>query len=271
MIDPIENAKLRERYNPDGSLLRRHQLKMLEMLKYVDQICKQNNIKYWLSSGTLLGAVRHGGFIPWDDDLDIEMLRRDYEKFVRVMAEEDSFQYFFQTHQTDSNYFAPYGKLRDLTSRIKEDNSNDMYYKYQGIYIDVFIMEPSSSLFIHKSSNLLQEFLLYRMNKHIRNKRFRILYFSTIYFLLHKMLFPILRCLSKCGAKGRLRHAMGSCFVKSRNLNDIFPLRQMSFEGYLCFVPNNVDAYLRNIYGNYMELPNIENVKVHTLNVEFHE
>ena len=69
--------ELRARFNPDGSLLRRHQLRMLEMLTYIDGVCVQHDIPYWLSSGTLLGAVRHGGFIPWDDDVDIELLRRD--------------------------------------------------------------------------------------------------------------------------------------------------------------------------------------------------
>ena len=66
--------ELRQRYNPEGSLLRRHQLRMLEILKEIDRICQKHRIDYWLSSGTLLGAVRHGGFIPWDDDLDIEMV-----------------------------------------------------------------------------------------------------------------------------------------------------------------------------------------------------
>ena len=71
MIDQEIQAKLREKFNPDGSMLRKQQLRMLEILLYIDKVCKENNINYWLSSGTLLGAVRHGGFIPWDDDLDI--------------------------------------------------------------------------------------------------------------------------------------------------------------------------------------------------------
>ncbi|MDE6121888.1 MAG: LicD family protein, partial [Duncaniella dubosii] len=67
MIDPLIQQELRSRFNPDGSPLRSHQLLMLDMLKKIDRICAENNIKYWLSSGTCIGALRHGGFIPWDD------------------------------------------------------------------------------------------------------------------------------------------------------------------------------------------------------------
>ena len=74
----IDHQALRQRFNPDGSQLRKHQLRMLEILVVIDKICRKHQIPYWLSSGTLIGAVRHNGFIPWDDDLDIEMMRNDY-------------------------------------------------------------------------------------------------------------------------------------------------------------------------------------------------
>jgi hypothetical protein len=76
-LQPMTNEELRERYNPEGSLLRRQQTRMLEILLEVDRICQKHDIRYWLSSGTLIGALRHDGFIPWDDDLDIEMMRED--------------------------------------------------------------------------------------------------------------------------------------------------------------------------------------------------
>ena len=83
----IDQEALRARFNPDGSLLRQQQQRMLELLIEVDRICKKHHITYWLSCGTLLGAARHKGFIPWDDDLDIEMLLPDYKRLLKVLPE----------------------------------------------------------------------------------------------------------------------------------------------------------------------------------------
>lgn len=82
------------KYNPEGSTLRRDQKKLLEMLQYVSDLCKAYNIQYWLSSGTLLGGARHQGFIPWDDDMDIVMLKKDYKnwrKFSVVLMTASSY------------------------------------------------------------------------------------------------------------------------------------------------------------------------------------
>ena len=95
---------LRQRFNPEGSVLRQHQLRMLELLKVIDCICKKHDIPYWLSSGTLIGAARHKGFIPWDDDLDIEMMREDYLRLIKILPEELPDNLALQTHETDPNY-----------------------------------------------------------------------------------------------------------------------------------------------------------------------
>ncbi len=76
---------LKEKYNPEGSTLRKAQLRMLDMLKFIDSICKENDITYYLDCGNLLGAVRHQGFIPWDDDADIAMPLSDYRKFKKIL------------------------------------------------------------------------------------------------------------------------------------------------------------------------------------------
>src|ERR687885_2300401 len=83
------------------TLIRQCQLVMLRMLKVVDYLCTKYNIQYFLTGGTMIGAVRHQGFIPWDDDLDIGMTRPEYEKFVRLAVPELPYDIFFQTPETD--------------------------------------------------------------------------------------------------------------------------------------------------------------------------
>lgn len=83
------------KYNGEGTTLRKAQLRMLDILIEVDKICRKHNIPYWLDSGTLLGAVRHGGFIPWDDDMDICVMRKDYKLLKKYLSEELSDKFCF--------------------------------------------------------------------------------------------------------------------------------------------------------------------------------
>ena len=86
--DAALQRELETRFNPEGSDLRRMQHRMTEMLRVIDAICRRHGLRYWLCSGTLLGAVRHEGYIPWDDDLDIEMMRPDYDRLMEILPRE---------------------------------------------------------------------------------------------------------------------------------------------------------------------------------------
>jgi len=121
--------------------LRKVQLIMLDMLIEFDELCKKHQLQYWLDSGTLLGAVRHQGFIPWDDDIDLSMPIEDYNKFIKIAESELSSEIFFQTSETDKNFKFDYLKLRSNKARIVELHEKDKDIKYhQGVFVDIFPM-----------------------------------------------------------------------------------------------------------------------------------
>lgn len=257
MIDKNIQENLRSIYNPDGSNLRNQQLRMLEMLKYFDNICKKNNIKYWLSSGTCLGAIRHEGFIPWDDDTDVEMYREDFLKLEKVFVESEN--YVLQTWKNDSYYNLPFAKIRDKNSIIY-----DSLYTYKGIFIDIFIIEKvpkSMSRFALKFSGKLNEF--YTKAKQNNNAS------KTKYFLFKKLNFiiiiPAIRLLSKCinlFFHSDYRHTIGCSWINNiRKSEEIGNTRPVLFEGVLLPVPENYHQYLTRIYGDYMALPHKEQIQ----------
>ena len=120
----------------ETQILRRVQLEQLEILKEIDRVCRENEIKYFLDSGTLIGAVRHEGFIPWDDDIDIGMLREDYEKFSKLAPKHLNKSYLWQSWKNDSSYALPFGKVRKRNTVYIEEKSG--ITKNCGFYVDVF-------------------------------------------------------------------------------------------------------------------------------------
>ena len=121
--------------------LRMLQLTELEMLEEVDRICKKCNIHYNIIAGTLLGAVRHGGFIPWDDDADVALLRPEYDKFRKACRTElDTARYEFQDHRNTKGYRWGYGKLRRKDTLFLREYQEEMPY-FQGVFIDIFPLD----------------------------------------------------------------------------------------------------------------------------------
>ena len=125
-------------YRLTNAELRQLQLVLLEMLVETDRICKKHNIRYCIIAGTLLGAVRHKGFIPWDDDLDVAMTRGEYERFREVCKTElNTDKYFFQDNTTDTHYPWGYGRLRRFGSEFVRVGQEHLMMK-TGIFLDVF-------------------------------------------------------------------------------------------------------------------------------------
>lgn len=259
MIDEKLQAQLHAQYNPQGSILRQHQLRIVEMLKYFDKLCKDNNIKYWLSSGSCLGAVRHGGFIPWDDDMDIEMLQEDYLKLEKVFKETDN--YILQTWRNDRYYAAPFAKIRDKHSEVYNS-----LYKYRGVFIDIFIIEKIPKQVARFSSKYIiitnKIYNKIKKNNLLIDKGFFLFLKYSFYYII----IPFVRLFTiifKVNSKSDYRHTYGTGWINNiRVISEIFPINQLNFEGLLLPVPNDYDKYLTRIYGNYMQLPDENNIQL---------
>ena len=266
----MDHNALRERFNPEGSLLRRQQMRMLDILLEVDKICKRHDIQYWLSSGTLIGAMRHDGFIPWDDDLDIEMMRSDYLRLMEVLPKELPEWLALQNSDTDENYFFFYAKVRDRRSRMLEQNNYDRIWKEQGIYIDILPMEQHP-IWLHKLTEKTVGHM-YKIWRTSTDDQKAIKSVRRIFDFNDRILFPCLRFFTfhfSLFTSKVITSGMGIPFHNRRYAKEIFPLTTHVFEGYQLPVPGNADAHLRHLFGDYMQLPDLNKLAPHVGKLEF--
>ena len=254
MIDSATQKELRERFNPDGSLLRTYQLYLADCLKWFDTFCKEHGIRYWLDGGTCLGAVRHGGFIPWDDDLDVKMFEEDWKKFKAAFRENDRF--FLQTMETEPYYFQAFAKLRDKHSLIREKVPT--HYSHNGAFIDIFVVAPSNRFVAQrlKQTNLYLHKLAGTENwSPLRRAVFR-MYRGWFRFKIAaaKALFSHL-------PGNRYRNMVGDPFYKhSWTREELEGQVEMEFEGYKFPVPAQYDTFLTRIYGDWRSLPDLDRI-----------
>lgn len=259
--------------------LRKAQLVMLRLLKIIDKICYENNIQYFLISGSLLGAVRHNGFIPWDDDLDIAMMREDYNKFLEVCKTQLPEGCFLQTRKTDK-YYKVYHvpcKLRDTSSLLIEEGQENSK-AHQGIYIDVFPFDKHS-LDMHLVERDLKLWRKFMFLQRYTKKQGRNVFHKTLLFGVKKLAVVGLY-LYFARANKRIQYneehfiddymispgfdlywSLTNIFKKS----DIFPLVKLKFEDEDFFVPRNYHKVLTMIYGDYMKLPPPEKRTAHAI------
>lgn len=269
VLSETENAALRQRFAPEGSMLRRQQQRMLEMMVWLDDVCRRHRIPYWLGSGTLLGAVRHGGFIPWDDDVDIEFRREDYPRLLQVLTQETAgTDYALQTHDTDPGYFFTYAKLRDRRSRLQEQTGYDRIFTYQGIYLDLFVLEPMTKP-LHWLSNRTFGIIYKVLRNPEYNTQQLIRKTDSIYRVNMRFVFPLLRLLSRLFSPRLLTYSPGIPFESQRDPAELFPLSTVVFEGHRFSAPHNPEAYLRRMFGNWQRLPDVDKISTHTARLEF--
>lgn len=236
------------------------QIVMRKILDKVVDICDRNEIKYWIDSGTLLGAVRHRGFIPWDDDVDICILKSDYEKFITVCKRELPADLYLQIPGENGNNW-PYIKIRDRNSVGigKDENITNMYH--QGLFIDVFTMEIYSKHILYFYNFLLKiERTKFSSNASFLNKIKKKLIIKSNFQKCCVSFFIFLKKFLKRTIDDDNAVLIYEYLWKIRHKKeDVFPLKKIDFEGKLYFCPRKTDNYLKSIYGNsYMILPPVE-------------
>lgn len=223
---------------------------MLDILIEFDQICKKNNLTYWLDAGTLLGAIRHKGFIPWDDDIDVAMPRDDYNKFLKIYKKGLSSHLFLQTRESDPEFSKYYAKIRNTNTLFIEKSEEEENIKYnQGIFIDIFPVN-----YINTKINHIYPFLRLLGNLFTKN-RFYIKYSNIDIYKYYIKIFNRLH-----GEKNNFIRKGPEIVSRLKNIEkkDIFPLKEVEFESLTFLAPYNYDKYLKEIYGDYMTLLPLE-------------
>lgn len=261
--------ELKARFNPEGSMVRRHQYRMLEMVVVLDRICKKHNIPYFLYGGTLLGALRHNGFIPWDDDLDVGLMREDYNRLMKVLPDELPEHIALQTNDTDPNYFYFFAKLRDRNSLLEEMCPYDRVFKERGVYIDIFPFDHLR-MWTHLLGAPLQghTFKIFRTAKNLDRAMRKIRFITR---MNRHITFPILRSISRLTGGRTLTYDYGIPFHLVYDKEDIFPLTTHEFEGVQLSVPGNSHRMLERQFGDYMRLPNLDELQLHVNKLEFYK
>ncbi len=260
--------------------LREAQLIMLGILKDVHAFCVKNDIHYFLSDGTLIGAIRHNGFIPWDDDIDIGMLRNEYEKFKALVISDTDFnkKYFFQTDETDLGYPSQFGKIRLKGTKWIEKISSESKSPNAGLYIDIFPYDvvPKNrrirniKIFkIRFLTILLYLKCKYKITSNSFLKRLLFKFFSLITILMNKKRLCKKRrtlCLkdnAKSGKEYGLTRYSNKNYRVIDELDDYDRLILHTFEDGQFYIPEKYDKVLRNYFGDYMTPPPLNNIHHH--------
>lgn len=253
-------------YNPEGSTLRKAQHRMLDILSIVDIILRKHNIDYWLDGGSLLGAVRHGGFIPWDDDLDIAIMNKDLPKAKKVLSAELPDNLVYQDRKTDVNYPMLIAKVRDRKSYFEEDYTQHVEEK--GIYIDIIPMEKVPSLKWKKKLDYWYGHCIRGIHNY-STKGDKLL--SLVVFPFAWTLVQITRQFNSFVASKQIAHNYGWAAYNSYSAGDVFPVKRMQFENIEVSVPRNSDAVLTALFGDYMQIPPVEKRATHTGKIIFYD
>ncbi|MCP2033606.1 lipopolysaccharide cholinephosphotransferase [Planomicrobium sp. HSC-17F08] len=242
---------------------------LLNGLIEVNRVCKKEDIPYYMISGTLLGAVRHKGFIPWDSDIDIGILREDYERFIIACKKELHSNFTLQTPETDNNSSVCFTRIRiNETKLVSKENQGKN--KQESLYIDVFPFDTAPVKITNKEKikekfiKILWRILSYRNGDIATSSNINRLVLNLLTLLsrpfsnkfINKLIKKIMLASSMEKSPYITNYASTYGSIKERQLKSDFgkPIR-LEFEGLEFNAPSNFENVLKNLYGDYMTIP----------------
>ncbi|EFM35799.1 LICD family protein [Streptococcus oralis SK255] len=236
----------------------------LDILDFIDSFCKEHGINYCINYGTLIGAIRHKGFIPWDDDIDLSMTRENYEKFIQLFSEKQS-RYKLLSLETDDQYFNNFIKIVDPTTKIIDTRNTKTYDS--GVFIDIFPMDTFNDTKVVDICYKLESFKLLSFSKHKNivygDSKLKDL-IRTLFWLLLRPISPrfFAHQIEKQIQKYRVKDGKYIAFIPSKLkekevfTKEIFEdLIEVPFEHRTLSAPKQYDVILKQYYGDYMTLP----------------
>lgn len=246
---------------------------LLDMLKWFHAFCEKNGLRYYALGGTMLGANRHGGFIPWDDDIDVGMPREDYNKLEQLLKNSQNERYVLETPNTPAkDYYYPFSKLYDTQTTLVE---NTKFKIKRGIYLDIFPLdgignskEESQKNF--KSINRLYDLLLAKVAGIRKGRKFyknlAVVAFRLVPINAKKV---VIRLVKRCS-----KYSFADCewignLVGAWRFKEIMPKSYMGepklykFENLSIYGVADADAYLTSLYGDWRKLPPKEKQVTH--------
>ena len=235
------------------------QTEEIKILSKVHDFCKKNGLTYYLSGGTLLGAVRHQGFIPWDDDIDIVMPRKDYDFFIKNVQEFLGDDYFLQTVITDKHYGRSFAKIRKNNTIFLEEVDKHVEGRHHGIFIDVFPLDSCKKnwskyvKFKWKISSAIDSYITVKRGGLKTSKKH---FFFRLFPI--KILYKIMQKLRK--GKGDYYYFSFSGILDKSWFE---PAIELPFDGEKFVAPKHYDIILTQTYGDYMQIPPVEKQITH--------
>ena len=239
----------------------------LDMYLSFSEVCEKYGLKHFVIAGTLLGAIRHNGFIPWDDDFDVGMMREDYEKFVKVAKDEFSYPLFFQSPETDLDYYMSWVQIRNSSTTAVSPVTNHRRFN-QGLFLDIF---PIDHVDINNVEHDYQLIYMYakrcgaymrqgskRLNE--RQKQDAITYYTDNPLQELKMLQQVASN-PQYKSSNYVTNAVFTGYGWEKMVhpaNKYEKVEKHLFEGIEVIIPSGYDELLRIQYGDYMSFPPVE-------------